>query len=134
MKRDMDLVRKILLQIEEEYVSTSLFDLAISGYDKETIAYHCKIMHEAGMVSGYSPFYADDRLFSFKVSGLTWEGNDYLDKVRDDSMWGKTKDIIKKQGLPLVIETIKSVTSALITAATQGITNSIMQNGGVGVN
>lgn len=131
MKRDMDLVRKILLQIEEEYVSTALFDIDIAGYEKETIAYHCKIMHEAGMVSGYSPFYADGKLYSFRVSGLTWEGNDYLDKVRDDSMWKKTKDIIKKQGLPLIIDTIKSITSAIITAATQGITNSILQNGGV---
>ena len=49
----MDLVRLILLKIEEEYVSTALYNIEIDGYDKETIAYHCKILHEAGFVSDY---------------------------------------------------------------------------------
>lgn len=34
MKRDMDLVRLILLEIEKKYVSTAIFDLNIEGYDK----------------------------------------------------------------------------------------------------
>ena len=55
MKRDMDLVRKILLEIEEQYVSSSIIDLKIEGYDSETIAYHCKILYEAGYVSYYKP-------------------------------------------------------------------------------
>ena len=51
MKRDMELVRLILLKIEEEYRSTAIYDLKITGYDMETIAYHCKILKEAGLVS-----------------------------------------------------------------------------------
>ena len=37
MKRDMDLVRKILLKIEEEYVSTAIYNLSIDGYDMATV-------------------------------------------------------------------------------------------------
>lgn len=33
MKRDMDLVRLILLEIENKYRSTAIYDLAIDGYD-----------------------------------------------------------------------------------------------------
>lgn len=44
MKRDMDLVRLILLKIEEEYKSHNIIDLTIDGYDMETVAYHCKIL------------------------------------------------------------------------------------------
>ena len=47
MKRDMELVRLILLKIEEEYRSTAIYNLNISGYDMETVAYHCKILNEA---------------------------------------------------------------------------------------
>lgn len=36
MKRDMDLIRLILLEIEKEYVSTALINLKIDGYDQET--------------------------------------------------------------------------------------------------
>lgn len=53
MKRDMDLARKILLEIEKQYVSTAIYDLDIEGYDVATVAYHCKILYEAGLISNY---------------------------------------------------------------------------------
>ena len=130
MKRDMDLVRLILLKIEEDYVSTALYNIEVDGYDKETIAYHCKILHEAGFISDYGARYADNALYSFGVGSLTWEGNEFLDKIRDDSFWGKTKDAIKKKGLPLVLDTVKTVATAFITAAAEGVANSIIMNGG----
>lgn len=131
MKRDMDLVRLILLKIEEEYESTALINLSIDGYDMDTVAYHCKILHDAGFVSNYNASYAGDELYIFSVGALTWDGNDYLDKIRDNSTWKKIKDIIAQKGLPLVVETIKTVSNAFITAAAEGVANSIIKNGGV---
>ena len=128
MKRDMDLVRLVLLKIEEEYRSTAIYDLEIPGYDAETVAYHCKILYEAGMISDYDARYADDELFMFGVGSLTWDGNDFLDKIRDNSQWKKVKDTITQKGLPLLLETIKAVSSAFITAATEGVVNSILKN------
>ena len=127
----MDLVRLILLKIEEEYESTALINLSIDGYDMDTVAYHCKILHDAGFVSNYNASYAGDELYIFSVGALTWDGNDYLDKIRDNSTWKKIKDIIAQKGLPLVVETIKTVSNAFITAAAEGVANSIIKNGGV---
>ncbi len=131
MKRDMDLVRLILLKIEEEYKSTALINLSIDGYDMDTVAYHCNILHEAGFVSNYNANYAGNKLYIFSVGALTWDGNNYLDKIRDNSTWKKIKDIIAQKGLPLVVETIKTVSNAFITAAAEGVANSIIKNGGV---
>ena len=131
MKRDMDLVRKILLEIEEQYVSTAIYNLKVDGYPLETVAYHCKIMHEFGLISHYSANYANNTIYNFAVGGLTWEGNDYLDKIRDDSIWKKTKDTITEKGLPLVFDTIKAISTAFITAATEGVMNSILKTGGI---
>lgn len=97
MKRNMDLVREILLEIEKQYVSTAIYNLKVEGYDAETIAYHCKILYEAGLISDYKAQYADNTIYSFGVGSLTWDGNDYLDKVRDNSTWRKTKDAIAKK-------------------------------------
>lgn len=130
MKRDMDLVREILLEIEKQYVSTALYNLEVDGYNIATIAYHCKILHEAGLISAYKAQYADNTIYSFSVGSLTWEGNDYLDKVRDNSIWRKTKDVITQKGLPLVFDTIKTISTSLITAAAEGVSNSIFKNGG----
>ena len=127
MKRNMDLVRLILLEIENIYQSTAIYNLTIDGYDAEMIAYHCKIIHEAGLISEYKAQYADNKLYGFGVGSLTWDGNDFLDKIRDDSQWKKVKDAITKEGMPLVIETIKSVANAFISATVAGITTSILK-------
>lgn len=107
MKRDMELVRLILLKIEEEYSSTAISNLNISGYDMETVAYHCKILNEAGLISDYGARYADNSLWSFDVGSLTWEGNDFLDKIRDNSQWKKVKDVIVQKGLPLLSKQLR---------------------------
>ncbi|MBR0598123.1 DUF2513 domain-containing protein [Sinanaerobacter chloroacetimidivorans] len=127
MKRDMDLVRLILLEIEDKYRSTAIYDLAIDGYDTEMVAYHCKILYEAGLISDYKAQYADNEIYVFGVGSLTWDGNDFLEKIRDDSQWKKVKETITKKGLPLVVDTIKSVANALISATVEGITNSIIK-------
>lgn len=125
MERDMDLVRLILLEIEKEYKSTVLYDLKIDGYDMETVAYHCKILHEAKLISAYKGMYADDALQDFAVGSLTWEGHDYLDKVRDNSRWGKIKKLLKEKTLPPTIEVIKMLADGLISAATAAAVSSI---------
>jgi len=122
MKRDMDLVRLILLEIEDKYRSTAIFNLAIDGYDTETVAYHCKILNDADLISDYKAQYADNEIYFFVVGSLTWDGNDFLEKIRDNSQWKKVKDTINQKGLPLVIETIKSVANAFIAAAAEGVT------------
>ena len=130
MKRDMELVRLILLKIEEEYRSTAIYNLKITGYDKEAIAYHCKILKDAGLISDYGAQYASNRLLSFGVGSLTWAGNDFLDKIRDNSQWNRIKETIAQKSLPLIIETIKTISTAFVTAAAEGVANSIIKNGG----
>lgn len=125
MKRDMDLVRLLLLEIEDKYRSTAIYNLSVNGYDTETVAYHCKILYEAGLISDYKAQYADNEIYVFGVGSLTWDGNDFLEKIRDNSQWKKVKDTITQKGLPMVIETIKSVANAIIAATVEGITNSI---------
>jgi len=50
-----------------------------------------------------------------------------LEKIRDDSRWKKVKDTISQKGLPLIIDTIKSIANAIISAAAEGVTNSIIK-------
>lgn len=130
MKRDMELVRKILLKIEEEQSVFPLMSIEIDGYDMPTVNYHCKILDEAGLISGYKASMSMSGLDGFRVDALTWQGNDFLDKIRDNGIWHKTKEALTKKGLPLMIETIKTVANAFITAAAEGVANSILKNGG----
>lgn len=124
----MELVRLVLLAIEDEYRSTALFNLRVDGYDMETVAYHCKMLDEAGFVSGYNAQYASDGLHAFSVGPLTWEGNEFLDRIRDDSIWEKTKSAIRNNGLPLVLETVKTMAYTVVTAMSEGATTAVINS------
>ena len=114
MERNMDLCRLILFKIEAEYRSTSLYNLNIDGFDLDTVAYHCKILADAGLLDSFAPTYGDDRIYTFSVGSLTWEGHDFLDKIRENTMWNRTKNKIKENALPMTLEIIKSVATNLI--------------------
>ena len=133
MKRDMDLVRKILLKIEESAPFETVQNLTIENYDMQEVAYHCEMMYQKGLIKEYQGDTVDNYngVISFYVADLTWEGQDFLETVRDNSVWKKTKDTLKKKGLPLVIETIKTISTEIITAAAEGVANAIVNNGGL---
>ena len=120
MKRDMELCRKILFTIEERYVSTAIHGLKIDGYTTEEVAYHCKLLHEAGLIKDCKTIYASNRIVSFGVSSLTWEGHDFLDKIREDTIWNKTKGLIKDKALPMTLDVIKEIATAVISETLKG--------------
>ncbi|WP_261987951.1 DUF2513 domain-containing protein [Streptococcus dysgalactiae] len=114
MKRNMELCRLVLLEIEKKYRSISLHNLAIENYDKDVVAYHCKLLFEAGLISSYKPTYADDEIYSFNVGSLTWQGHEFLDKIREDSVWNNTKKKIKDSMLPMTLDVIKDVATSIV--------------------
>ena len=123
MKRNMDLCRLILFKIEDEYKSTALSNLQIDGYDIEIIAYHCDLLFEAGLIKSYKPTYASDKIYFFSVGALTWEGHDFLDKIRENTMWNRTKNRIKENALPMTLEVIKTIATSLINDQISGYLN-----------
>lgn len=50
MKRDMELVRKILFAMEEVPFDGEPMWPGIEGYEDQEITYHVMIMHEAGLI------------------------------------------------------------------------------------
>ncbi|PJH78726.1 hypothetical protein CV716_08165 [Streptococcus thermophilus] len=110
----MDLCRLILFKIEAEYKSTAIYNLNIDRFDLDTVAYHCKILAEAGLLDSYEPIYGNNRIYAFHVGSLTWAGHDFLDKIRENTMWNMTKNKIKENALPMTLEVIKSVATNLI--------------------
>lgn len=127
MKRDMELVRKIMFKIEEDYSGTPIRTLQIDGYDMITVAEHCRLMNEHGLIDKYKSFGADNiPVLAFSVGNLTWEGYDFLDKVRQDTVWNKTKDVITKQGLPMILDVVKDVSTAVIASMTEGAVKAIL--------
>lgn len=123
MKRDMDLIRKILFKIEEVFPAGQqmIHGISIEGYDFATIADHCQLLYEDDLINLYSPTRAGigNSLVFYSVGNLTSKGYDLLDEIREDTTWNKTKDIVKKKGLPMVLGVVKDIASTITQAATQ---------------
>lgn len=98
MKRDMDLVRKILFAIEEMETGYVQKRLEIAGYSAEEIGYHVYIMAEAGLLIGPDVTTYGSSSPNAIPSRLTWDGHDFLDACRDESRWNEAKGVFTKMG------------------------------------
>lgn len=109
MKRDMELVRKILLAIEEWPTNPKSEIPVIEGFDDEDIAHHCFLLREAGLVEG-----TDDRCMGYHSpistpTRITWSGYEFLDASRDESVWRKAMNQAKILGGAVSIEIMKAL-------------------------
>ena len=111
MKRDMDLVRKILIKIEEdwgyEYLGPER-EIKIEGYSDSAIHYHLRIMVEAELITSIFPEGLSDissTYIQYPPEIITWEGHEFLEGIRKEETWEK----IKKEATNLSFAAIKSL-------------------------
>ena len=93
MKRNMDLVREILLRIEATEPGKAI-RLDDSGYGEEEIGLHVELMIEHGLIEGKTIPSSDGpahRILKYWIERMTWEGHDFLNAARHDSIWKKAK-------------------------------------------
>lgn len=120
MKRDMELVRKILFEIENKFQPGfgELSELKIEDYDMALIGDHCELLYEAGLIKSYNPKRGGmgNRLLFFTIGNLTNSGYDYLELIRSDKIWKQAAEEIEKNKLPNTIETIGKVAASIVGA------------------
>ena len=107
MKRDMDLVREILLNIES--AEARYEKVNVPGYPDDIVNYHLDLLISAEIVNGEMNWMSHGRGVAV-VRGLRWEGHDFLDTIRNESIWTETKAFVLERGLQTIpIELLKSV-------------------------
>ena len=95
--RDMDLIRDILLATENNCEADSFYtfeDGLFAGFTEKEIYMHSDLLFKKGFLRKTPQTLG----YSVCVSGLTWEGYDFLDSVRDPEIWRKTKAAGEKVG------------------------------------
>lgn len=93
MKRDMDVIRQILLAAEahpEAYIYSFPTDVKASG---QMLQEHLRMLRDAGFLD-YEKTLAGAR-FGWR---LTWNGHEFIDEIRDPEIWRKTKEGADKVG------------------------------------
>jgi hypothetical protein len=88
MKRDMDLCRKILFEVEKAPYKIGWIDIKFDEYSKEEVAYHVMLLEEAGLIDAID---VSKGANDWRPKRLSWEGHEFLDAARDDTRWEKAK-------------------------------------------
>ena len=129
MKLDFDCIRDILLTVENTEFAEMLTAQNLSdelGYPLEVIMYTAKMLEQGGYITGriddvlqYPPQANDCIIYS-----LTFTGHEYLNSIRDNSVWSKFKSIVGKAALPFTLEisqyTCSNLLADLISAHLKG--------------
>jgi hypothetical protein len=101
MKRDMDLVRKILLALEAYEHGYAPEGFTIAGYEQEVIGHHVWLMEQGDLLTASATTTQRDGSPVALPGTITWAGHDFLAAVRNDSVWAKVKTILKDKGISL---------------------------------
>ncbi|MGO3375702.1 DUF2513 domain-containing protein [Brochothrix thermosphacta] len=99
MKLNHDLVRDILLFIESHQIdsnmdigSSQLVEVADKHHATfEEIEYTVDRIAEAGFINSIP-----DMGETYIIESITWDGHEFLDNVRDPTIWNKTKQTASK--------------------------------------
>lgn len=121
MKRDLGLIRELLLKLEpladsHAWQIIEAYDprIQVAGYTPDDIEYNLQLLVERGLIE--EPRSGPMQGIIFRR--LSWEGHDYLDAVRDPKIWQKTKEATDKVG-SWTFEIVKELAKAFIKSELQ---------------
>ena len=118
MRRNMDLIRQLLLGIEGEASGSYKFE--IEGVSELEKWYNVGLLVEADFIRGVTVRWGADGTGPFVAIGghvaLTWDGHDFLDAIRNDTVWQEAKETVQAKGLDIQSLTLDVVKSVCVSA------------------
>lgn len=113
MKRDLELIRELLLRVEALPVGHFLSNIEIDGYSPDVIGEHVRLLQEAGFIDakvskGNSQMgvtivvgYAIDRLLN--------DGHDFIENAKSDTVWEKAREQVAEKAGDVSLTVLKAV-------------------------
>ena len=100
MKRNQDYLRQLLFEFEAQPDwLIVVFNAINANAEQRERLYHVQLLRDAGLVTevGRSTY------------RLTNSGHDYIEAIRDEGIWSKTKTAVAETGGSATLEIIKSL-------------------------
>ncbi len=115
MKRDFELIRKLLFFFEEKEDPAHVEMPPIAGYSDIEIKYHCNLLYDAGFLwCEPTVSTTSERIIKVLPFDLTWNGHEFLEKIRSDNIWKQMKTFSKEKGLTLSFNVVNELAKKFI--------------------
>ena len=103
MKRDLDLIREIMLVLEDKmeygknFKSTQLIEvIQDKTLSAEKLAYHVGLLVENDFIKAKEYKYQSGEPTDYLINTITSQGQDFIDTIRQDTTWNKIKEKVSK--------------------------------------
>ena len=117
MKLNQDCIRDLLLYLEENlsYQNfVTINNISLKDYSNSNLVYTADKLIEAGYLDCIKSRSMDEESPTIIAKSITFTGHQFLDNIRDDKVFAKTKSVLS--GLKSVsVEIISETASKVIT-------------------
>lgn len=110
MKRDIDLIREILLQVEATPSNNMWKAKPLLGCDVTDVVAHVRLAQDAGLLEAIFTKTGTHAV----VQRMLNDGYDFLEQSKLPSRWEKAKSKIVTESLPMTVDIFKSVLVKLV--------------------
>lgn len=87
MKRDMSLIREILLVCEQAHGVIDITDMGTTQEDKDLVAYHTELLIDAGYIIGKVTKGSSGYAVRAYIQRMTWQGTELLEKMKNETVF-----------------------------------------------
>ena len=113
MKREMELIRSMAFALEESPAGFAPGEAKFDGFSPEEVGYHAHLMMQAGLAEGFDNTPVGSGPRQAILTGLTWQGHEFIDTARDETRWKKAMVLVQEKGgsvsLAVLTELLKNL-------------------------
>lgn len=117
MQRDMDLIRRIVLELNKPDVQR--LD-RLEGVEQELFNYNANLLVEAGLAKA-AVLENGPRVSKILLWRLTWQGHDFADSVADDTLWKRAVEQVIQPGASWSFSVLTDWLKAQVIAQLPGL-------------
>jgi hypothetical protein len=103
MKRDLDVIREIMIVLEDKmeygknFKSAQLIEvMQDKTLSAEKLAYHIGLLVESDFIKAKEYKYQSGEPTDYLINTITSQGQDFIDTIRLDTTWNKIKEKASK--------------------------------------
>lgn len=119
MELNYDVVRDLMIVFADSKESTGPTDSDLKIFAShnnisiDELGFTLERLHEAGYITGKPTWIDDHPRYFIGCGNLTWNGNQYLDSIRSQSIWKETKKKLIDKGITASFSVITALATAI---------------------
>lgn len=109
MKRDMAIIREILLQCEQARSGFDLSSVCTSQDERDLYAYHVQLLDDGEYIIANVKRTAGGHAITVYIERMTWAGTELLESLRNESVFKETMKRLAKTAGAFSVSLIQSI-------------------------